>query len=178
MLGINLTDADVTNVPLFVMDEYGEFIRGRTASRSSSSASAPTAISARRTTSFVEGNLAATRSATAGAVRTGHAFLDDIAQCRRAGRRSDGDPATPDGDTASRIPSNADGSTADRRRGRKLLTTTNCSTRTTSPATGAATRISASRPSTTSSIPSTTTPSSRVRPTIESGDLAFLNEWL
>ena len=28
MLGIKLTDADVTNIPLFKMDEYGEFIRG------------------------------------------------------------------------------------------------------------------------------------------------------
>ena len=35
LLGINLTDADVDNVPLLATDQYGNFIRARTACRRS-----------------------------------------------------------------------------------------------------------------------------------------------
>ena len=77
ILGINLTDADFDNVPLLATDAYGNFIQGAqrlpagrdegadgiagTATMSSSKATRPTPIS------------------LANAVRTGHAFLNDIA---------------------------------------------------------------------------------------------------
>ena len=35
LLGIELTDADIDNVPLLATDAYGNFIRARTASRRS-----------------------------------------------------------------------------------------------------------------------------------------------
>ncbi|WP_243375654.1 peroxidase family protein [Microvirga solisilvae] len=78
MLGINLTDADVTNIPLFVMDEYGEFVRGPNGY--------PQLVVSLGTDGkfgggddvFREGNPSAPIS-TADALRTGHAFLDDIA---------------------------------------------------------------------------------------------------
>jgi beta-lactam-binding protein with PASTA domain/Ca2+-binding RTX toxin-like protein len=68
LLGINLTDADVVNVPLVATDPYGRFLRGPNGF--------PLLIMANNT--MVEGNPAAPIPTT-GAQRTAHAFLDDIA---------------------------------------------------------------------------------------------------
>lgn len=70
VLGIELTDADVTNVPMLATDEYGQFLRGPNGF--------PRLVMAGAPPYEVEGSAGAPIS-TAGAVRTGHAFLDDIA---------------------------------------------------------------------------------------------------
>ncbi|MDO9009956.1 MAG: peroxidase family protein [Thiobacillus sp.] len=81
LLGIQLTDADIFNVPLLATDDYGEFIRGpngfaqvvmRTAGGDGIMGTADDG------TVLVEGNPAAPISVV-DAIRTGHAFLDDIA---------------------------------------------------------------------------------------------------
>ncbi|PMZ70953.1 peroxidase family protein, partial [Pseudomonas sp. FW305-70] len=82
MLGIDLTDADVHNVPLLATDAYGNFIRGpggmpQVVIRISNGADG-IAGTADDVTQLVEGNRAAPISLT-NAVSTGHAFLDDIA---------------------------------------------------------------------------------------------------
>ncbi|PPK40706.1 heme peroxidase [Pseudomonas laurylsulfatiphila] len=82
MLGIDLTDADVHNVPLLATDAYGNFIRGpngmpQVVIRVGNGADG-IAGTADDVTQLVEGNRAAPIS-LANAVSTGHAFLDDIA---------------------------------------------------------------------------------------------------
>jgi Ca2+-binding RTX toxin-like protein len=78
MLGVELTDADVHNVPLFVMDEYGEFVRGPNGFPQMVVGLGADGKFGGGDDVFVEGNPAAPIS-TANAIRTGHAFLDDIA---------------------------------------------------------------------------------------------------
>ncbi|TDH58329.1 heme peroxidase [Dankookia rubra] len=78
VLGIKLTDADVTNIPLFKMDEYGEFIRGSNGLPQLVMSLGADGKFGGGDDVFAEGNLTNPIS-TAGAVRTGHAFLDDIA---------------------------------------------------------------------------------------------------
>jgi hypothetical protein len=78
MLGVNLTDADVTNIPLFVMDEYGEFVRGPNGYPQLVVSLGADGKFGGGDDVFREGNPAAPIS-TADAIRTGHAFLDDIA---------------------------------------------------------------------------------------------------
>ena len=68
MLGIDLTDADVFNVPVIATDAYGKFIPGANG--------LPQLVT---TTGLIEGNLGAPVSVSADVLRTGHAFLDDIA---------------------------------------------------------------------------------------------------
>ena len=68
LLGIDLADADVHDVPLILTDLYGNFIPGVNG--------LPQLMLLDG--SLLEGNLAAPVS-TANALRTGHAFLDDIA---------------------------------------------------------------------------------------------------
>jgi hypothetical protein len=68
MLGIALTDADIFNVPLVATDPYGRFLRGPNGF--------PMLMLPNNQTA--EGNPAAPVS-TEGALKTGHAFLDDIA---------------------------------------------------------------------------------------------------
>ncbi|WP_085718697.1 peroxidase family protein [Pseudomonas sp. B28(2017)] len=82
ILGIDLTDADVHNVPLLATDAYGNFIRGpngmpQVVIRISNGADG-IAGTADDVTQLVEGNRAAPIS-LANAVSTGHGFLDDIA---------------------------------------------------------------------------------------------------
>ncbi|WP_459251709.1 peroxidase family protein [Metapseudomonas phytobenefica] len=86
-LGIDLSDADVTNLPLLATDEYGQFERG-----ANGFAQIVTAAG------LVEGNPAAPIS-TAAAIRTGHAFLDDIAH-EATPRNSDGSMKVADSDDA------------------------------------------------------------------------------
>jgi Ca2+-binding RTX toxin-like protein len=88
LLGILLTDADVTNVPLLATDQYGNFIPGANG--------LPQLVTG---SGLVEGNLAAPVDPSAvGAIRTGHAFLADIARTA-APFASDGTPLTADADS-------------------------------------------------------------------------------
>jgi Ca2+-binding RTX toxin-like protein len=77
VLGIDLTDADVTNVPLLATDQYGNFIKGPNGLPQVVMKGLD-GIAGTADDELVEGNLAAPIS-LANAVRTGHAFLDDIA---------------------------------------------------------------------------------------------------
>ncbi|WP_181813485.1 peroxidase family protein [Gaiella occulta] len=73
MLGIQLTDADVTDVPLLATDPYGRFLPGPV--RGMPQIVMPGNV-------LVEGDPAANGGlgvAVAGSVKTGHAFLNDIA---------------------------------------------------------------------------------------------------
>ena len=74
MLGIELTDADVFNVPVLLTDAYGKFIPGANG--------LPQLVTA---TGLIEGNLGAPVSVGADVLRTGHAFLDDIAHNAKPG---------------------------------------------------------------------------------------------
>lgn len=84
MLGIQLVDANVGNVPLLATDPYGEFIRGPNGY--------PQMVT---TTGLVEGNPAANGGlgvlVPANAVLTGHAFLADIAHNAVPDGLADGD---------------------------------------------------------------------------------------
>ncbi len=73
MLGILLTDADVGNVPLLATDDYGNFIPGATG--------LPQLVirNADGTTTLLEGNLASPVAVPVTALRTGHAFINDMA---------------------------------------------------------------------------------------------------
>ncbi|MDH4560367.1 peroxidase family protein, partial [Pseudomonas sp. BN411] len=84
ILGIDLTDADVGSVPLLATDAYGNFIRGDNGF--------PQVVFPGNV--LVEGNPAAPISLV-GAIRTGHAFLDDIAHAANPFGDHDGNPATP-----------------------------------------------------------------------------------
>ncbi len=70
VLGIALSDADVLNGPLLATDQYGRFLRGPNGF--------PQLVVPGATGGLVEGN-PTTPVTTAGATRTAHAFLDDIA---------------------------------------------------------------------------------------------------
>ncbi|AYC33285.1 heme peroxidase [Pseudomonas cavernae] len=96
VLGIDLADYDVTNVPMLLVDPYGEFIRGDNGYpqlyvRVPVDADHPNGIA------VVEGNPDAPIS-TQLAIRTGHAFLDDIAHTAKPVFNADGSLAA-DGDT-------------------------------------------------------------------------------
>ena len=89
LLGIRLADTDVLNVPLLATDPYGKFIPGVNGF--------PQIVTA---TGLVEGNPAANAglglTIPANAVRTRHAFLDDIAHHASPGTfDNDNNPATP-----------------------------------------------------------------------------------
>jgi len=90
MLGIVLGDFDVTNVPLLKTDQYGKFIPGPNGYAQlvmEPDVDHPTAW-------FKEGTAAGIT--TAGAMKTGHAFLDDIAHHAAPGFVDhDHNPATP-----------------------------------------------------------------------------------
>ena len=79
LLGINLTDAsDFDNVPLLATDAYGNFIKGAHGFPQVVIEVVPTVSPAPRDDVLVEGNPLAPIDLTT-AVRTGHAFLNDIA---------------------------------------------------------------------------------------------------
>ena len=88
VLGINLTDADVGNVPLIASDPYGNFIPGANGF--------PQIVVGVGLNDLVEGNRASPISTTM-AARTSHAFLDDIAHNAAPGGVADHDnnPLTP-----------------------------------------------------------------------------------
>ncbi|MGN6306568.1 MAG: peroxidase family protein [Mesorhizobium sp.] len=80
VLGIELTDADVGNIPLIVADEYGNFIPGANGYPQVVAGLGDDGIFGTADDVLVEGNPVAPVNPTAvGAFRTGHAFLDDIA---------------------------------------------------------------------------------------------------
>ena len=93
MLGINLTDADVFDVPLMATDQYGNFIRGANGFVQVVMRGADN-IAGTADDVLVEGNPAAPIS-LANAVRTGHGFLDDIAHAANPIGDHDSNPATP-----------------------------------------------------------------------------------
>jgi len=84
LLGIQLVDSDVGNVPLLATDRYGEFIRGPNGY--------PQIVT---TTGLVEGDPSANDGkgilVPANAIRTGHAFLADIAHNAVPAGLADGD---------------------------------------------------------------------------------------
>ena len=101
LLGINLTDADVGNVPLLATDAYGNFIKGahgfpqvvmQTAGTDGIFGTADDG------TALVEGDPAAPID-LAHALRTGHQFLIDMAASANPFDPIDGHLLTPDADT-------------------------------------------------------------------------------
>jgi Ca2+-binding RTX toxin-like protein len=78
MLGIELTDLDVGNIPLIAADPYGNFIPGPNGYAQLVVGLGPDGVFGTEDDVLLEGNPAAPVS-TATAFRTGHAFLDDIA---------------------------------------------------------------------------------------------------
>ncbi|WP_291160569.1 peroxidase family protein, partial [Ensifer sp. SSB1] len=80
VLGIQLTDADIFNIPLIRTDAYGEFIRGPNGFPLLVTGLGIDGIPNTADDIVVQGNPAApVNTFTAGAIRIGHAFLDDIA---------------------------------------------------------------------------------------------------
>jgi Ca2+-binding RTX toxin-like protein len=90
MLGIKLDDFDIHNAPLLVTDQYGKFIPG-----THGYAQLVMAADAAHATNWVQEGTAAGIT-TAGAIGTGHAFLNDIAHHAAPGFWDhDGNPLTP-----------------------------------------------------------------------------------
>lgn len=80
MLGIRLTDADVGNIPLIATDEYGNFIPGANGYAQLVVGLGADEVFGTADDELLEGDPANPVDPTAvGAFRTGHAFLDDIA---------------------------------------------------------------------------------------------------
>ena len=92
MLGIELADTDVTNVPLLVTDPYGRFERGPNGFPLLVVPGSPGAdgVAGNADDGVVEGDPSAPVT-TAGASKTGHAFIDDIAH--HAVPTGDADPS-------------------------------------------------------------------------------------
>ncbi|NOT13936.1 MAG: heme peroxidase [Methylococcaceae bacterium] len=97
MLGIQLIDTDVLNVPLLRTDAYGKFIPGANGFAQLIIGVGPDGIPNTADDSVLEGNPLAPVS-TATAFRTNHAFLDDIAHNAAPGSvfDTDGNPGTPE----------------------------------------------------------------------------------
>jgi Ca2+-binding RTX toxin-like protein len=94
ILGIQLTDADVFNVPLLATDAYGMFIRGPNGF--------PQVVMPGNV--LVEGDPGANGGlgiSLVGAVRTGHAFLDDIAHTASPVNGQTGAALVADADTVA-----------------------------------------------------------------------------
>ena len=90
LLGIDLTDSDLTDLPLLATDAYGQFIRGEKGFVQVVMAG-PDGEAGTLDDFLVEGDASAPLSTT-GAVRTGHAFLNDIAHdAVPTGKVADGD---------------------------------------------------------------------------------------
>ncbi|WAG80596.1 heme peroxidase [Metapseudomonas furukawaii] len=98
ILGINLTNADVGNIPLLATDPYGNFIKGPNGY--------PQVVMSDGNggTFLMEGDPTANGGegiSLANAVRTGHAFLDDIAHSANPFNSQTGALLTPDADTVA-----------------------------------------------------------------------------
>jgi Ca2+-binding RTX toxin-like protein len=97
LLGINLTDADVGNVPLLATDAYGNFIRGPNGFPQVVMMG-PDGLPGTADDFLMEGNPAAPIDLT-NAVRTGQMFLADIAHSANPFDSLSGALLTPDADT-------------------------------------------------------------------------------
>src|SRR3954452_303827 len=91
VLGIELSDQDVLNVPLLMTDAYGHFKRGTNGF--------PQMVKPDVTVGLQQGNLTSPISTT-GSTRTGHGFLDDIAHHAVPVNQA-GAPLTADGDAGT-----------------------------------------------------------------------------
>ncbi|MEX1233987.1 MAG: peroxidase family protein [Roseovarius sp.] len=101
MLGIELTDGDVLNIPLLRTDQYGAFIPGPNGLPQIVVGLGADGIPNTADDDVVEGDLASpVNTFTAGAVRIGHAFLDDIANAANPFDGQTGTLKTADDDTA------------------------------------------------------------------------------
>jgi Animal haem peroxidase/RTX calcium-binding nonapeptide repeat (4 copies) len=90
LLGIDLTDSDVTDLPLLATDAYGQFVPGAKGFAQVVMAG-PDGEAGTLDDFLFEGDASAPISTT-GAVRTGHAFLNDIAHdAVPTGKVADGD---------------------------------------------------------------------------------------
>ncbi|MBK1792876.1 hypothetical protein JHL21_00010 [Devosia sp. WQ 349] len=78
ILGIDLSDADVSSIPLIATDEYGNFIRGKDGYPQFVKGVGSDGILGTADDVLVQGNPQAPVS-TVGVARTAHAFIDDIA---------------------------------------------------------------------------------------------------
>lgn len=100
-LGIHLTDADVTNLPLLRTDSYGKFIPGPNGFPQLVTGVGADNVANTPDDNVLEGNPAAGGgngvTIPGNVIRTGHAFLDDIAH-NAAPRNSNGSMKTPDAD--------------------------------------------------------------------------------
>ncbi|MDH4558423.1 heme peroxidase [Pseudomonas sp. BN417] len=101
LLGINLTDADVGSVPLLATDFYGNFIKGPNGFPQVVMAGFD-GIGGTSDDFLVEGNPAAPISLV-GAVRTGHAFLVDIAHSANPFDSQTGVQKLPDADAVAGV---------------------------------------------------------------------------
>ncbi|WP_044870706.1 peroxidase family protein [Pseudomonas sp. LFM046] len=99
ILGINLTDADFNNVPLLATDAYGNFIKGPNGFPQVVMVG-PDGIAGTADDVLVEGNPLAPVDLT-NAVRTGHAFLNDIAHTAVPINEQTGAALLPDADTVA-----------------------------------------------------------------------------
>ena len=140
MLGIALNDFDVHDVPLLRTDLYGNFIPDpATGFAQVITGAGADGILNTGDDVVVVGSPGAPVSPTAvDALRTGHAFLNDIAHHAAPGMF---DPDGPGASTRG-LASGRHRPRHHRRRRRRRPMTTNCSMRTSSPATAAATRTS------------------------------------
>ena len=98
-LGINLTDADVTNLPLLRTDSYGKFIPAANGFAQLVVGTGPDNIANTPDDIVVVGDpTGGGISIPVNVIRTGHAFLDDIAHTA-APRNTNGTLKAPDSDT-------------------------------------------------------------------------------
>ena len=97
LLGIQLTDEDVTNLPLIATDSYGNFIPHLVTGLAQLVLPGPDGNAGTADDVLVSATDRSTPIGTSGAVRTGHAFLDDIAHIANP-RDSAGVMRTPDAD--------------------------------------------------------------------------------
>ena len=97
MLGIELSDHDVLNVPLLRTDPYGKFIPGANGYAQIITGVGVDGVANTEDDIVVEGDpLAPVSPSAVGALRTGHAFLDDIAHNAVPGMVDDDrNPGTP-----------------------------------------------------------------------------------
>lgn len=101
MLGVLLDDQDVLNVPLLLTDQYGKFIPHATTGM----AQIVTSVSSSGVVTGTDSGTPGAPIDATNAVRTNHAFLDDIAHAAAPFGETDSDQTTPrgpliaDGDT-------------------------------------------------------------------------------
>ncbi len=100
LLGIALSDHDAVNVPVIKVDAYGNFIPGANGFAQLVTNLGPDGLLGTADDVTVEGNPAAPVSPVAvGALRTGHAFLADIAHSANPLNSQTGAPLTADANT-------------------------------------------------------------------------------